>query len=149
LRKIFVLNGSNLNLLGIREPEIYGHTTLDDIRQLCENEARVLDLEIDFRQTNHEGVLVDWVHEAHEKADGIVMNAASYARTSLALLAAVKAVRPPVIEVHLINLFRREAGRPPTHLSRGAHGVICGFGPQSYTLGLRAIKDVLDKAKAS
>jgi 3-dehydroquinate dehydratase II len=144
LRTIYVLNGSNLNLLGVREPEIYGRTTLEEIKQRCLSEGKALGLAIDFRQTNHEGVLIDWMHEAHEKADGIVLNAASFARSSLALVAAVKAIRPPVIEIHLSNLFRREPGRPPTQLSHATHGFICGFGPGSYSLGLRAVKELLE-----
>ena len=102
-RKVLVINGSNLNMLGTREPELYGRATLDDVRQLCERTATSLGLEIDFRQSNHEGVLLDWVHEAHAMRSAVVINPGAYARTSLALHDAVKAVQVPVIEIHITN----------------------------------------------
>jgi 3-dehydroquinate dehydratase-2 len=136
---IFVLNGPNLNMLGIREPELYGRQTLDDLRKLCQNEADRLEVELDFRQTNHEGVLVDWVHESHEKAVGVVLNAGAYARTSLALHSAVRAISTPVIEVHITNIYTKESYRPPSYLSYVARGVICGFGFHTYLLGMQAV----------
>ena len=140
---IFILNGPNLNMLGIREPELYGTQTLDDVRGICEETARELGLDVDFRQTNHEGVLIDWIHESHEKASGIVLNAAALARTSLILHDAVKAVKTPVIEVHITNIYSKASYRPPSYLSRVAHGVICGFGVDVYPLGLLALHDLL------
>ena len=137
---IFVLNGPNLNMLGIREPELYGRKTLDDLRTICHDEADRLGFEVDFRQTNHEGVLVDWIHESHEKAAGVVLNAGAYARTSLALHSAVRAVSTPVIEVHITNIYTKESYRPPSYLSYVARGVICGFGFYTYVLGMQAVQ---------
>ena len=143
MKKAFVLNGTNLNMLGIREPHIYGRQTLDDVRKLCERAGDGLGFEIDFRQTNHEGELIDWVHEAHKASLGIVMNPGALARTSLALHDAVKAVSVPVIEIHISNFYTREAYRPPSYLSKAAVGVICGFGLDVYPLGLQALKGLL------
>ena len=140
---VFVLNGPNLNMLGVREPELYGTHTLDDVRELCLAEGHRLHLDIDFRQTNHEGVLIDWVHESHGKAAGIVLNAAALARTSLILHDAVKAVKTPVIEVHITNSYGRASYRPPSYLSRVAHGVITGFGIHVYPMALRALHGML------
>lgn len=146
--RVLVLNGPNLNLLGVREPELYGTGTLEDVRMLCEGEAEALGMEIDFRQTNHEGVLLDWVHEAHFGHDGIVINAAAFARTSLALHDAVKAISVPVVEIHITNIYQRDSYRPPSFLSKAAHGVICGFGHGVYPLGLRALHGVLAEMRS-
>jgi 3-dehydroquinate dehydratase-2 len=143
MNKAFVLNGTNLNMLGTREPHIYGRQTLDDVRKLCAREGKVLGFTVDFRQTNHEGELIEWVHEAHKASVGIVMNPGALARTSVALHDAVKAVSVPVIEIHISNFYTREAYRPPSYLSKAAVGVICGFGIDVYPLGLRALKSVL------
>jgi len=142
---IYVLNGPNLNLLGQREPEIYGHDTLASIEALCKAKAKSLGLEIDFRQTNIEGELVNHIHEARTKAQGIVINAGAYTHTSVALHDAVKAVGLPTIEVHLSNVYKREAFRHHSYLSPVAEGVICGFGPQSYELALEGLASVLKK----
>lgn len=136
---VFVLNGPNLNMLGVREPERYGTRTLADVEALCRDEAAKLGFEIEFRQSNHEGDLVDWVQEAHGKAVGVVLNAGAYARTSLALHDAIAAVSPPVIEVHIANFFNKESYRPPSYLSPVARGFIAGFGIDVYRLGLRAL----------
>lgn len=137
---IFVLNGPNLNLLGKREPGIYGGKTLELIEQDCQTEAQRLGLQIDFRQSNHEGVLVDWVQEAGEKANGIVFNAGAYTHTSIAIHDAIRAVSPlPVVEVHLSNIHARETFRHHSWLSPVALGMICGFGPQGYLLALQAL----------
>ena len=136
---IFVLNGPNLNLLGLREPEIYGHDTLDDIAGRLEDRARELDLAIDLRQSNHEGHLVGWLHEA--QADGgraVILNAAAYTHTSIALHDAIKAIRTPVIEVHLSNPHTREAFRHTSLVGQAARGTIAGFGALSYLLALEA-----------
>lgn len=141
--KILVLNGPNLNLLGTREPHIYGSDTLDDVKSLAQARATELGLEIDFRQSNSEGELVDWIQEAKESADGIVINAGAYTHTSVAILDALVATELPVVEVHLSNLFRREAFRHHSYISPVAAGLITGFGPQGYPLALEAISSIL------
>jgi len=136
---IFVLNGPNLNLLGTREPEIYGSDTLDDIAGMLEDRARELGLEVDVRQSNHEGHLIDWLHEA--QANGVravILNAGAYTHTSVALHDAIKAIRTPVIEVHISNPHAREAFRHHSYVSLVASGVICGFGVRGYLLALEA-----------
>jgi 3-dehydroquinate dehydratase-2 len=143
MKPAFVLNGTNLNMLGIREPHIYGTKTLADVRKLCEREGAALGLTIDFRQTNHEGELIEWIHEAHKASIGIVMNPGALARTSLALHDACKAVGVPVVEIHISNFYTREAYRPPSYLSKAAVGMICGFGIHGYALSLLALKGVL------
>lgn len=136
---IYVLNGPNLNLLGIREPEIYGSDTLDDIAGMLEDRARALDLMIDMRQSNHEGHLIDWLHEAQAKgARAVILNAAGFTHTSVALHDAVKAVTTPVIEVHLSNPHAREDFRHISLVGRVARGSIAGFGALSYLLALEA-----------
>lgn len=136
---VYVLNGPNLNLLGTREPAIYGHDTLDDIAGMLEDRARELGLEIELRQSNHEGHLVDWLHEAQaEGAKAVLLNAAAFTHTSVALLDAIKAVATPVIEVHLSNPHRREDFRHKSYVGMAAHGTVAGFGPTSYLLALEA-----------
>lgn len=136
---IFVLNGPNLNLLGLREPEIYGSDTLDDIAGVLEDRARELDLAIDLRQSNHEGHLVDWLHEAQgERAKAVLLNAGGFTHTSVALHDAIKAVTTPVIEVHLSNPHRRESFRHVSLVGQAARGTIAGFGALSYLLALEA-----------
>jgi 3-dehydroquinate dehydratase II len=142
---IYILNGPNLNLLGQREPEIYGHDTLASIESLCKAKAKALGLDIEFRQTNIEGELVNHIHEARDRAQGIIINAGAYTHTSVALHDAVKAVGLPTIEVHLSNVYKREAFRHHSYLSPVAEGVICGFGPQSYELALEGLGSVLKK----
>jgi len=141
--KIFVLNGPNLNLLGTREPHIYGSDTLDDLKSLAQARAAELGLEIDFRQSNSEGELVDWIQEARESADGIVINAGAYTHTSVAILDALVATELPVVEIHLSNLFKREAFRHHSYISPVAAGLITGFGPQGYPLALEAMSSIL------
>ncbi len=136
---IYVLNGPNLNLLGLREPEIYGHDTLDDIAGMLEDRARELGLEIDLRQSNHEGHLVDWLHEAQaRRARAVLLNAGAFTHSSIAIHDAIKAVTTPVIEVHLSNPHRREEFRHISYVGRAAKGTIAGFGAQSYMLALEA-----------
>ena len=147
MRTIFILNGPNLNLLGVREPSVYGHDTLADIEERCLARASALDLQIDFRQSNHEGQLVDWIQEARESADGIILNAGALTHTSVAVLDALAAAGLPVIEVHLSNIFRRESFRHHSYVSLAADGVICGLGPQGYELALDAVASMIeDKA---
>jgi 3-dehydroquinate dehydratase-2 len=134
---IFVLNGPNLNLLGTREPEIYGSDTLDDIASMLEDRARELGLEVDVRQSNHEGHLIDWLHEAQASgARAVILNAGAYTHTSVALHDAIKAMCTPVIEVHISNPHAREAFRHHSYVSPVASGVICGFGVRGYLLAL-------------
>ena len=141
---IYILNGPNLNLLGLREPEIYGHDTLASVEALCQVKAKALGLSIVFRQTNVEGELVNQIHEAREKAQGIIINAGAYTHTSVALHDAIKAVALPTIEVHLSNVYSREAFRHHSYISPAARGVICGFGPQSYELALEGLAAILN-----
>ncbi len=141
---ILVLNGPNLNLLGVREPATYGRETLADIEEACLERAAELQLAVDFRQTNHEGQLVDWIQEARENADGIILNAGAYTHTSIAILDALKAAELPVIEVHLSNIYRRETFRHLSYVSAAAQGVICGFGGQGYLLALDAMARLLE-----
>ena len=136
---IYVLNGPNLNLLGTREPEIYGRDTLDDIAGRLEDRAQALGLEVDVRQSNHEGHLVDWLHEAQaEGAKAVLLNAGAYTHTSIALLDAIKSIRTPVIEVHLSNPHTREAFRHVSLVGQAARGTVAGFGALSYLLALEA-----------
>jgi 3-dehydroquinate dehydratase-2 len=145
---IYILNGPNLNLLGKREPGIYGTGTLADLEKACAARAKDLGLKIDFRQDNREGVLIDWIQEAGEKADGIVLNAGGYSHSSVAIHDALKACGIPVLEVHLSNIFAREAFRHHSFVSPVAKGVICGLGFQSYTLALDALAEIIKPAKS-
>ncbi|WP_294330009.1 type II 3-dehydroquinate dehydratase [uncultured Sphingomonas sp.] len=136
---IFVLNGPNLNLLGLREPEIYGTDTLDDIAGMLEDRARELGLEIEMRQSNHEGHLIDWLHEAQAVgARAVLLNAGGFTHASIALHDAIKSIRTPVIEVHLSNPLAREAFRHISYVGRAAKGTVAGFGANSYILALEA-----------
>jgi 3-dehydroquinate dehydratase-2 len=142
---VFVLNGPNLNMLGVREPSIYGGKSLKEIGEDCIAAGKALGLTVDFRQTNHEGVLVDWIQEAATAAAGIVMNPGAYTHTSVAIHDAIRAAGRPVIEVHLSNIFAREAFRHHSYVSPVAAGVICGLGPMGYILALDALKHLIAK----
>ncbi len=144
-KPIYVLNGPNLNMLGLREPAIYGADTLADVQRRVEARAAQLGLTVDFRQSNIEGELVTWIQEARERASGIILNAGAYTHTSIALLDALNAAELPAIEVHLSNVFRRESFRHHSYISLAARGVICGFGPKGYELALDAMADILDR----
>jgi 3-dehydroquinate dehydratase II len=137
-KPIYVLSGPNLNLLGTREPEIYGRDTLEDVRIACERRAGALSRTIVFRQSNHEGQLIDWVQEAREQACALVINPAGYGHTSVALLDALKTLAIPVIECHLSNPAAREEFRRHTYVSLAATGVVSGFGVKSYELAVEA-----------
>lgn len=143
LKPIYVLNGPNLNLLGEREPEIYGHVTLKDIEQNCRTRAGALGLTIEFRQTNHEGELVDWVQEARHAASALILNAGAYTHTSVALHDALKSFGQPAIEVHLSNPYRREAFRHVSYVSPAVTGLICGLGAQGYDMAVEALAKLL------
>jgi 3-dehydroquinate dehydratase-2 len=136
---IFVLNGPNLNLLGEREPAVYGRETLADLEAACREEGQACGVAVEFRQTNHEGVLVDWIQEARHAARGLVLNAGAYTHTSIAVLDALSVLTMPVIEVHLSNIFRREAFRHQSYVSMAATGVIAGLGSDGYRVALRAL----------
>jgi 3-dehydroquinate dehydratase II len=138
-KPIFVLNGPNLNLLGVREPHLYGHATLDEIRRRCEARARQHGREIEFRQTNHEGELIDWIQEARVAGDGLVINPAGYGHTSVALFDALRTLQIPIVECHLSNPAAREAFRHHSYVSLVAIGVICGLGPAGYELAIEAV----------
>ena len=142
---IAVLNGPNLNLLGLREPDLYGRATLDDVEALCAQTGEALGLALDFRQTNAEGELISWVQECRGYAAGIVINPAAYTHTSIALLDALLSFEQPVIEVHITNIHRREAFRHHSYVSRAATGIICGFGVRGYALALEAMADLLQE----
>ena len=138
---IYVLNGPNLNLLGAREPEIYGSLTLADIESELKNQANKLDCTIDFRQSNQEGDLVDWIHEAGSKKAAIILNAGAYTHTSIAIYDALMAVNADCIEVHLSNIFKREDYRHHSYISKASIGIISGFGAKSYELALLALSE--------
>jgi 3-dehydroquinate dehydratase-2 len=142
-KPIYVLNGPNLNMLGLREPAVYGRESLADVEKRAQGRAKALGLPIEFRQSNDEGELIAWVQEARDKAQGIILNAGAYSHTSVALLDALQAAELPVIEVHLSNIFRREAYRRHSYVSLAAKAVICGLGPKGYELALEAMADML------
>ena len=141
---ILILNGPNLNILGVREPAIYGSDTLADIEARCHAHATALGLSVDFRQSNIEGELVTWIQDARTTHRGVIINAAAFTHTSVALLDALSLLDAPIIEVHLSNIFAREAFRHHSYISPVAAGVICGFGWRGYTLALDAVNDILD-----
>ena len=148
-KTIYVINGPNLNSLGVREPEKYGHSTLADVEKLCRATAKRYGLGVEFRQTNREGEIVDWFHEAKaKKAAGIVINSAGYSHTSIAILDAINAVQIPTIEVHITNIHQRDAFRHHSYISKAAKGVICGFGITGYALGITGLAALIGaKAK--
>jgi 3-dehydroquinate dehydratase II len=140
---ILILNGPNLNMLGTREPEVYGTETLDDIEKLCQARAANLGLKIDFRQSNAEGELVDWIQKANADHAAIILNAGAYTHTSIAILDALRASGLPIVEVHLSNIFQREEYRHVSFVSEAASGVICGFGSKGYELALEATEQLI------
>lgn len=143
MRPIYVLNGPSLNLIGSREPEIYGRETLAEIEQGMRSRARGQGRDIVFRQSNREGELIDWIQEAREAASAVILNAGGYSHTSIAVLDACRALAIPLIEVHLSNPFAREPYRRHSYISEAAKGVICGFGASSYVLALDALAAIL------
>jgi len=142
-KTIYVLNGPNLNLLGTREPHVYGHATLADVEKLCQATARRHGFAVVFRQSNHEGQIVDWINEARsEKASGLIINPAGYTTTSIAILDALLAMEAPVIEVHISNIHAREEFRHHSYVSKAARAVICGFGIDGYALAIAGLADL-------
>ena len=148
-KPVYVINGPNLNLLGVREPHVYGHETLADVRRRTETAAAVHGLTVVFHQSNHEGQLIDWIQEAREKGSGLIVNAGGLTHTSIALLDALQAAELPVIEVHLSNIFRREAFRNHSYVSLAAKGVICGLGAKGYELAVDAMAGLLAAGAAN
>ena len=144
---IAVLNGPNMNMLGLRQPRLYGSATIDDVEALCAETAEQLGLAIDFRQTNGEGELISWVQECRGRAAGIIINPAGYTHSSIALMDALLACDLPVIEVHVTNIHRREEFRQHSYVSKAAVGVICGLGINGYALALTAMADLLEAAE--
>ncbi|PSH62051.1 type II 3-dehydroquinate dehydratase [Phyllobacterium brassicacearum] len=149
MKPIFVLNGSNLNLLGQRETHIYGSTTLADIEAMCRDSDAGRRHGIEFRQSNNEGQLIDWIHEARHAGDAIVINAGAFTHTSIAIHDALKTFEGPIIELHITNVHRRESFRHHSYISFAATGVICGLGPDGYELALEAASRLVGKAKAA
>jgi 3-dehydroquinate dehydratase II len=146
---LYVINGPNLNLLGTREPEIYGRSTLADVETLCRGTAARYGYAVEFRQSNHEGELVDWIQEAgHKRAAGIVLNAAAYTHTSVAIFDAIRATGVPTIEVHITNIHARDAFRHQSYVSMAAKGLVCGFGIDGYALAIDGLA-ALVKAERS
>jgi len=144
MKNILVVNGPNLNLLGSREPEIYGSLSLDSIQKLLEREAKILDCALSFYQSNLEGELVDRIQKsAEDKTNGVLLNAASYTHTSIALHDCIKAIKIPVVEVHISNIYQRESFRHHSAIASAVLGQISGFGAYSYILGLRALEHTL------
>ena len=145
MKRLMILNGPNLNLLGIREPHIYGTTTLTQIRENCEQHATRLGLELSFHQSNHEGELVDWIQSARQTADAIIINPAGYSFTSIAILDAIKAFEGPVLEVHISNIHARDKHHRNSKISSVASGVICGLGPYGYIAAMHAVAQMAKK----
>ncbi|POR50381.1 type II 3-dehydroquinate dehydratase [Bosea psychrotolerans] len=147
-RLVYVLNGPNLNLLGKRQPHIYGHVTLADVEAECRELAGELKLDLRFHQSNREYEIIDWIHAAREEAGGIVINPAAFTHTSVAILDALNTFEPPVVEVHISNVHKREAFRHHSYVSLRADGVIAGFGTQGYSLALQRVARLIDEKAA-
>jgi len=145
MASVLILNGPNLNLLGTRQPEVYGHATLADIEAMCRARAEALGLTLDFEQSNHEGALVDAIHAARGRHDGIILNAGAYTHTSVALMDAISAAELPTIELHLSNIHARERFRHRSYIAAVALGVICGFGARGYVLAIDALRGHLER----
>jgi 3-dehydroquinate dehydratase-2 len=146
MKRLMILNGPNLNLLGVREPHIYGTTTLAQVRENCEQHASRLGLELSFHQSNHEGELVDWIQSARQTADAIIINPAGYSFSSIAILDAIKAFDGPVLEVHISNIHARDELHRHSKISSAVSGVICGLGPYGYIAAMHAVAQMAKKA---
>lgn len=145
--RILILNGPNLNMLGVREPDIYGHDTLDDIQASCDAHAEIVGATVDFRQSNSEADLIDWIQQARGTADGIIINPAAFTHTSVAILDALVLTELPVVEIHISNIFRRESFRQHSYVSAGATGIISGFGARGYLLAIDALAGLTEAKK--
>ncbi|MEE2662386.1 MAG: type II 3-dehydroquinate dehydratase [Pseudomonadota bacterium] len=141
--KILIINGPNLNMLGVREPEIYGRVSLDEISHICVSHASTLHAELDFRQSNSETEIIGWLHTARDNVDGVIINPAAFTHTSIAILDAVILTELPVIEVHLSNIFKRESFRTTSYISAGATGIITGFGAMGYKMAIDAMLNLI------
>ena len=140
MASVLILNGPNLNLLGTRQPDVYGSTTLADIEAICHDHAQTIDISVSFQQSNHEGVLVDAIHAARGTHSGIILNAGAYTHTSIALMDAIASVELPAIELHLSNVHAREEFRHQSYIAKVCVGIICGFGAHGYVLAMDAMK---------
>ncbi len=140
MASVLILNGPNLNLLGTRQPDVYGSTTLADIEEICHEHAQTIDISVSFQQSNHEGVLVDAIHAARGTHSGIILNAGAYTHTSIALMDAIASVELPAIELHLSNVHAREEFRHQSYIAKVCVGIICGFGAHGYVLAMDAMK---------
>ena len=145
--RILILNGPNLNMLGVREPHIYGHESLDDIRASCDERAAKVGATVDFRQSNSEADLIDWIQQARGTADGIIINPAAFTHTSVTILDALVLSELPVVEIHISNIFRRESFRQHSYVSAGATGIISGFGARGYLLAIDALVGLTEAKK--
>jgi 3-dehydroquinate dehydratase-2 len=145
MKRLMILNGPNLNLLGVREPHIYGTTTLAQIKENCERHAARLGLALSFHQSNHEGQIVDWIQSARQTADAIIINPAAYSFTSIAIIDAIKAFEGPVLEVHISNIHARDELHRHSKISSAATAVICGLGPYGYIAAMHAVAEMAKK----
>ena len=145
MKKILIVNGPNLNLLGNREDDIYGKDSLDKIKSDCEKKGMEKKLEINFFQSNNEGEIIDKIHEVNDQFDGLIINPAAFTHSSIAILDSLRAINKPKIEIHLLNIYSREEYRKKSITSEGVHGLICGFGGNSYLLGIEAICKLIYK----
>ena len=141
--KILIVNGPNLNMLGVREPEIYGRISLDEISHICVSHASALHAELDFRQSNSEAEIIGWLHSARDNIDGVIINPAAFTHTSIAILDALILTELPIIEVHISNIFKRESFRSTSYISAGATGIISGFGVMGYKMAIDAMLDLI------
>ena len=146
MKRLMILNGPNLNLLGVREPHIYGTTTLAQVQESCEAHAKGLGLSLSFHQSNHEGEIVDWIQQARQSADAIIINPAAYSFTSIAIVDAIKAFEGPVLEVHISNIHARDEHHRHSKISHAATAVICGLGPYGYIAAISAVAQMAKKA---
>ncbi|MBI29422.1 MAG: type II 3-dehydroquinate dehydratase [Pelagibacteraceae bacterium] len=143
MKEVLLINGPNLNLLGKREVDVYGETDLEEIKNKSIEKGNLLKIKIDFRQTNSEGEIINWIHEVNEKFDGLIMNPAGYTHTSISILDSLKSVKKPKVELHLSNIYNREEYRKKSLTSEGVHGIISGFGVNSYILAIEAINELI------
>ena len=145
MKKILIINGPNINLIGTRETDIYGKTNISEIEDQCKKKGINVDLEIDFRQTNSEGEIINWLHEVNNNFEGLIINPAGYTHTSISILDSLKTIKKPKIEIHLSNIYSREEYRKQSITGEGVDGIICGFGVNSYILAIKAIKTLIEK----